>query len=182
VLDRRFRPHDPGRAIVIKEAVELVAEHRPGGLALEQDVVPALQRDESRARHRCRDLPSLIERDPRVISAVKDQRRGVHLRQALCHVEIPDLDLELHGVLRRGRQPLQFVEPVDLLQRSVGHELGREELAIGGIVAAPAALDQREDRPVLFLRAALRPTPRKRLAPCRATKGDPPALTGDSGG
>ena len=52
-----------------EEAAQRIEEHRPRGLAFEQDVVGAFQRHEAGARNRCGEATPLVERHGDVVAA-----------------------------------------------------------------------------------------------------------------
>ena len=61
----------------------------------------------------------------------------VHLRGDRRDVDARERLEEAHGVVRRGRAPLQLVELLPLLTGAVGEELRREHLAERRVVASP---------------------------------------------
>ena len=123
-----------------EESADLVEEARPRRILLHQDVVAGLERHEARARNARGDQPTFLERRPLVLAAVQHERRHAHLLRELDDVDaVRHVEDPLGGLRRRG-QALDLVERGDLLGRSVGQELGGEELAEGGVVAAPAEI------------------------------------------
>ena len=68
---------------------------------------------------------------------------------------------DAHGVFRRGRLALQFVEPLHLLVRAAGHEQRGEHWRKAGFSLAPAAAHQRQQRLGLFDASAAAPRLRR---------------------
>src|SRR3954454_20612655 len=93
---------------VPEERVELVDERPPGRLALEQHVVPALERRELRAGDERRHQASLVEWDERVVARVHDERRYAELRSEACHVEPVAGGAKPGGDVRRGGAACQL--------------------------------------------------------------------------
>src|SRR2546421_11961585 len=106
-------------------------------------MVPALERDEARARDQGCKEATLFERRYHFITAVQYQRRDLHLRQKIHNVYLADLIKESRRIFRGGRDTLQVIEPLPLFRRRIRHIERRPELTKSGIVLAPAELDER---------------------------------------
>ena len=65
----------PAAALRLDERRDLVDERRPGRLAGEEDVVPAVERDEPRTPDLRRDPDGVVERRRPVAGRLEDQRR-----------------------------------------------------------------------------------------------------------
>ncbi len=113
-------------------------------------MIAAVQGHEPRPRNRGRDEPAFGEGHPQVALGVEDQGWRPHLRGDAAHVD-PVERLEHPGrVLRRRRDPLQLVEPVDLLPVGVGNEQCREDLTERRMILAPSDADHVEHQLPLF--------------------------------
>ena len=143
-----------------EEIHEGLAEPLPGRLALDQDVIAALQRHEARAGNFGGEQPALLERNARVAARMHDHRRHSHARQQRAHVDFAERFENARRDLRLRRGAHQVAEPAHLLGVRVRNEQRGEQLAERRILLAPALPDQLVERLAVaahFL-AALRPT------------------------
>ena len=70
-----------------QEARNLLPELGPDRVVLEQQVVAALQSDEARSRDPRGDLAAPAEGHARIVTGVKDERRGLYEREPVAHVD-----------------------------------------------------------------------------------------------
>src|SRR3954469_12782297 len=125
----------------------------PGRLALEQHVVPALERRELRAGDERRHQASLVEWDERVVARVHDERRYADLRSEACHVEPVAGGAKPDGDVRGGRDACELVEPLELLGGPARKEQHGERPPERDVPRSPSDADQRlEELGLLALR------------------------------
>src|SRR5262245_66344187 len=114
-------------------------------LAFDQYVVLPLQRDKTGSGNCGCDLPSELEWNTRIAACVHDQRRTRNLRHQYGDVDFSVGLEDARCAFRRRRDPLQFVETVDLFFGSSGNEPGRDHLPDRGLfLASPSPYQARE--------------------------------------
>ena len=124
----------------MREGVQLLQETSPGRFLLERQMIVAVELNEPSPWDRRREHPSLAEWDPAVATRVQNQGWGLHRRSDGRHVDIAECFEESACVLGRRRDSHQLIEPIVLARRAAGDELGREDVAEGGLVSAPAGI------------------------------------------
>src|SRR5262245_19139845 len=132
----------PGLILRREKSFRLVDKFLPGWFTFQKRMIAAFKRDESRARNAGCERAAFIKWYPRIITAVKDQRRHRNLREHVGNVNIRDRLHDADGVLERGRNALQVVPPLHLFRCSVRDECRSEKLSKRRIFTAPALLDE----------------------------------------
>src|SRR5262249_13193064 len=87
-----------------------------------------------------------------------------HLRKQIGNIDFTRRPHGTDGLLRRGRDALQVIEPLHLFRRAFGKEKRSEELPKCRVFLPPALLDERQQR-ACVLWVAFRP------AACKSTIG-----------
>ena len=130
-----------GNAVGLEEGSDLVHERRPGGLAGQQDVVPAVERHEARARDRRGDLDGVGERHRPIARGLEDERRRPDRGQVGRDVDAMPGDPARDRVRGRRRHPLEVVEPAQLLLGRLRDELRGEDAPELRVLLRPADAD-----------------------------------------
>src|SRR5262245_40396519 len=138
-----------GSSILIQEFANLLDEASPCRFVLQQQMITALEGDESCPGDGARQRQAVFESDQSIVAAVQNQGRYRYLRRQVGHIDVPECALQPYGVLRRGRYALQVVEPLHLLERRAWNEQRREDLPERGVVLPPALAHTRQHRPAL---------------------------------
>src|SRR5436305_11373601 len=113
-------------------------------------MIIALERDEPGVLDHRRNEPALVEGHAGVAHGMEYERRTRDLRQQRHNVDRIQYAHEPPGIDRRRRKPLELVEPLMLLRRSIGNELRGEELSERRILLAPAELGELDHHVGLF--------------------------------
>src|SRR6266545_5149322 len=144
-------------SLSLEEVMNLGQKALPGRLALQQDVVLALDRHEPRAGDQGGNRAPRVEGYPAILARVEDQCGRGDPRRQVADIDLVECAQEAHRVLRRGRQALEVVEPAQLLGGALGDERGAEHLPERHVGLAPAYLRQLDVEFCLFplLRVAL---------------------------
>src|SRR6267143_327279 len=95
-----------------EEASNFGDESCPGRVAFEQQMVPALKRDEARAGDLGGEPAARLERHYCIVAAVQYQAWDSHLRQKIDDVYLAQLGEKSGRVLGRRSDTLQVVEPM----------------------------------------------------------------------
>src|SRR5689334_13053472 len=104
-----------------EERADLVEEVSPRRFALEEHVVLALQRDETRARNERRESAARLEVDHRIAPRVQDECRHIERSGLFANVDAVRGFFDAKCVLYRERAR-EVTEPLPLFRRSLGEE------------------------------------------------------------
>ena len=107
-------------ALLGEEIGNGLGAHIPGRLVVNEDVVLAFKGKEVCAGNARSKRASHRERDPLIMSRVKNQRRHTDLTKTVANIDMSERLLETRGVPGRGRVSLEFVEPGQGLYACIG--------------------------------------------------------------
>src|SRR5579872_2620710 len=94
-----------GRGLLGQKLIERRRELQPRRLAVEQDVISRLERNEARTGNEAREQTPLLERDQSVKPSVANQGRTVYAAYDIVDVSLPIAAQQLERGRRRRRQP-----------------------------------------------------------------------------
>src|SRR5262249_46023006 len=136
--------HHPRPRLILRreKSFRLVEKCLPGWFTFQERVIAAFKSDKSRARNAGCERAAFIKWYPRIITAVKDQRRHLNSREHVSNVNIRDRLHDADGILGRGRNALQVVPPLHLFRRPVWDECRSEKLSERRIFTSPALPDE----------------------------------------
>ena len=105
-------------------------------------MIAAFKRDEFRARNAGCERAALIKWYRRIIAAMKHQRRHRNSREHVGNVNIRGRLDDADGILGRGSNALQVVQPLHLFRCPVRDECRSEKLSERRIFTSPALPDE----------------------------------------
>src|SRR5215475_4734075 len=150
------------RALELHKLQHFIAEARPGRFGLKEDVVLRVELDELGARDSGGEDVPFCNRDDDVVARVQHQGRRPHLAEQRRDVKRSPRFKESGGNLCRQSLPAEVVEPAKLFIGPLGDEPRGEDLAEGGVIAAPFQTNEINHRPVEALPvgvSAAKPSP-----------------------
>src|SRR5918994_4833633 len=109
-----------------QEAVDLGQEVAPRGVALGQQVVAAVEGDQTTSGDQRGQDPRLLEHVLGLAPSAQDEGGGGHLGRQVGHVDVGELVEEAPRVLGGRRPALELVELTPLLLGPLGEEPGDE--------------------------------------------------------
>ena len=118
---------------------------------LQKEVISPGKRYEMSMGNPSRHLTACIDRDHEIVTNMHDERRHLHLREQLAHIDIShDVEVASRAFRRRG-PALKVIEPISLFLCTLRNELRGEHLPECRIGHAPTKAHQSPHRLALLM-------------------------------
>jgi hypothetical protein len=130
-------------------------------LGLEHHMIAAVHRDEPGCGNQRGETSAFFERPASITASMEHERRHPYCLSMVCHVQLMQGLKDRRGLLRRGRDLLEIIEPPLLLLRSVRNAHGREDLSERRIVAPPHPMRMSFSRICASSRCCAVPSPHR---------------------